>query len=795
MLRIAPASLLIVLVACEAENPEGVVSARPEAVVTDLVVSPSAALLTQTGQTRAFAASLPASMAGETVVWSSSNPAEVAVDANGNVTALSDVGAARIVALVGDQEAEALVVIAQPAANAELVADAQVVGEVVLADEDGLPPFTYRAQLTSVDVKVGEPIVATEGSRIAGTVTKVTEAADGTTIVDWESGPLAEVLDDFAFDLEFPIPAKAFVPTDLPDGWVASLDDGVISIERGGASAEKGPEGNPFCSATSSHLSVTVLGVTLQPDLSFALTGSAPSYSGASLALTVGASFQGTANADDSVLAEGRCFLGLGTATIDVGGVLGAQTQIGFTPGVEADFKFTASGGGLGLGFNADVLATGTYGWEDAGGAALEWRASDASEVRLKPVLTTPGGSYTLASTTVAGTTTSLDVRPALGSIPFLSLAKINSLSTLTSTIRDLPSQAASTSVRNAYAMADGTAIEGTTGAEAILAAEWGRALQAIPALSLPGTQLAGNPDGSLKLTLNPATKAWDGAVNTSWPPNVFGLADSLKAIRVYKQDPSSDFAAPQLTLVEELAVSGPGTSTFSYTPTQAELDAGIVFTANAVTDIGDGSEYELAPSTQAILDACPNNRVNAGGFEGDDAALWTWLYNGSAISSYLNQAMVLPRTGDKMATVGWEQDAEVLGSAMYQDIGTLAAGTYEVTYWTKVSAEAQQVAGCATRDNPRFEVGLGSFSSTPDTVEQYDGEVLYPADLLCSTALDQTGNYYTSADWQENTAILSLAEDAEHAFLAFQVYYGNWPRYWVFIDDVVLLPDGETCD
>jgi hypothetical protein len=193
-----------------------------------IVVAPSAVLMTARGQTaRLVATATGADGAALPVAWSSSDSSQVSVDSNGNITALTDLGGALIFADAGDRTTPVAVLVAQPAANAILVSDEQVVSPPVrLGDPNALPAAgdQYRVSLSGIDApSPGAILISTGGAQIGGRVVSSSASAGGFD-VEYALVPLPQLLTRYSFGFEIPIdPRDAGLATATTDVKLASV--------------------------------------------------------------------------------------------------------------------------------------------------------------------------------------------------------------------------------------------------------------------------------------------------------------------------------------------------------------------------------------------------------------------------------------------------------------------------------------------------------------------------------------------------------------------------------------------
>ncbi len=173
--------------------------------IASIKITPGSVMLTQVGEQRALQAQAY-NAAGEevdaTFSWSSSHPDQVAIDANGMLTAQT-LGSAEIKATANGVTSEpALVLLTLPVANARLVADEQIVGDFTPVDSAapyGLG-FQYTVTLRGVDApQVGEVLLGTGEAPLGGRVVAVKQVGQDVTVT-LEIIPLSEMFDKLALD-------------------------------------------------------------------------------------------------------------------------------------------------------------------------------------------------------------------------------------------------------------------------------------------------------------------------------------------------------------------------------------------------------------------------------------------------------------------------------------------------------------------------------------------------------------------------------------------------------------------
>lgn len=169
--------LVTLLAACGGGQANTDVSAG---AATRIEIAPNALLLTATGQKKLLAAKV-FDAAGNTVQtqveWTSSHPENIAVDASGAVTAISDGGSSQIIARIGTVQSPPLLAVhTQLPAGAVLLTDANIIGESEETTPGAVANIgnTYQVQLTGVpEPEVGSLLINTEGKVVGGRVQAV----------------------------------------------------------------------------------------------------------------------------------------------------------------------------------------------------------------------------------------------------------------------------------------------------------------------------------------------------------------------------------------------------------------------------------------------------------------------------------------------------------------------------------------------------------------------------------------------------------------------------------------------
>jgi hypothetical protein len=169
------------------------------AAVARVEVAPAAVLLPGAGATqtlRAQAYDADDRPLDVPVTWSSSRPAEVAVDGAGVASAKVAAGSAQITASAGGvTSAPALALAARPAAGVTLVADANIVGLPRDVDANAAPAASNRYTIALEGITAPAPgaLLLSRGEKpLAGRVVAV-QAMGAQTVVTMELVPLADL--------------------------------------------------------------------------------------------------------------------------------------------------------------------------------------------------------------------------------------------------------------------------------------------------------------------------------------------------------------------------------------------------------------------------------------------------------------------------------------------------------------------------------------------------------------------------------------------------------------------------
>ena len=180
-------------------------------------VTPEAVFLSGVGQTRVLAATvldqagLPVAVP---VTWTSSAPAQIAVDASGKLSALT-IGSAQVFAQAGGvRSPPVLVAAADPAPGAILVTDAQVVsvGDFIGAVPGEIPDlgtqYEVRVRGVTPAPATGTIVLAAEMAHVAGRVVSTRTEGDVLVLV-LELVPLNELVRNASISWDIDVGAAA----------------------------------------------------------------------------------------------------------------------------------------------------------------------------------------------------------------------------------------------------------------------------------------------------------------------------------------------------------------------------------------------------------------------------------------------------------------------------------------------------------------------------------------------------------------------------------------------------------
>ena len=140
----------------------------------------------------------------EGVTWSSSKPEEISVTEGGTVTAVTDIGSAMVTATIDGAVVDSVLVsTATPSNGTRLFAGADLVGIPTVLDDGGGDPLSMRFEATfrpEFQVEVGDAVVPTDAALLLGRVISAEETAEGTRVTVETVEP-EDLFDAFSIDV------------------------------------------------------------------------------------------------------------------------------------------------------------------------------------------------------------------------------------------------------------------------------------------------------------------------------------------------------------------------------------------------------------------------------------------------------------------------------------------------------------------------------------------------------------------------------------------------------------------
>jgi hypothetical protein len=350
-------------------------------------ITPSAALFTGVGQSHAFTAQgfdqndLPVAAA---FTWSSSNPAAVSVDGAGGAQSLVAVGSSQLSATsAGVTSSAATVVVAQPAAGAVLIQDAQVVSGPDPLDPDHGLELGAISTLTVHGVNGLAPgviLLAAESAAVAGRVVSVADAGGGNLTVMLQQVSIGELLQHYSIDLQFALKDEGLAPPaqtlrELTADPVPLADWGPLQCTLGG--------------------SLSLAGATFTHTLTHDFTGTGHlDEKGAMVKLTgtLDATFKGTVQLAGTLTGTASCKLEVAREIVKLGGPLAAVFALQVPSGVKAELSLTVkTAPGVQFGFEGKATSNVTAGFTcTIDGLCANLSGADTTP-ELKPIFTVDG--------------------------------------------------------------------------------------------------------------------------------------------------------------------------------------------------------------------------------------------------------------------------------------------------------------------------------------------------------------------------------------------------------------------
>ena len=184
---VAASVLVMLLAACGGGNPSTDTNALPEGKAARLEVQPAALMLTAAGERRPLGVRAFDADGREVrtqVVWRSTRPEQVSIDAAGTVEARSALGATQVIAEAdGVQSAPVLVSTVELASGVTLVDDSQIVSDPTPVDPNAAPDpdNPYEVLISGIALPaVGSVLLGREGKAVGGEV--LSAQVEGTAV-------------------------------------------------------------------------------------------------------------------------------------------------------------------------------------------------------------------------------------------------------------------------------------------------------------------------------------------------------------------------------------------------------------------------------------------------------------------------------------------------------------------------------------------------------------------------------------------------------------------------------------
>lgn len=389
---------------------------------TQLEIVPGAVLFTTSGESRQLAVrALDADgneVTAPAVTWQSSNSSMASITATGVVTAAANLGSAQITAQGGGlTSAPMLVLVAQPAAGALLVADSQVVS---ITPVDANAPFDlgwqYVVRLRGVSPTVGQLVLASGGATVGGRVVSVApagSAVDATLEVVALPDLFQQLLIDESISLaNVPLePAPRVVrhlQPRLQRGISGSVQARFSSTSLVDQSFDLGPFGCKVTEGVGISASLFSLNnVTFNVSPSLSLDFQYDSRLGGLQRLVLTGGLDGQILADPRITASlsggVECSVEIATLILPIGGALSAVIAPAVPLGVSFATKGSVNLGGFGFDLSVQAHADASAGVDCTAGCTPVLTATSQADGSFKPALPTPLDSGFRANVAITG--------------------------------------------------------------------------------------------------------------------------------------------------------------------------------------------------------------------------------------------------------------------------------------------------------------------------------------------------------------------------------------------------------
>lgn len=248
--------------------------AVPPQRAASVVIAPGALLFTEAGESAVLVATVTDSTGAprdESVTWSSSDPSVVEVDQDGKLTTHAALGSATITASAGGVASfPALVIVAQPATGAVLLADDQVQGPPTPV-EGTVNPIQQRVVVSgAANLEPGTLIIGSQAVSIGGRVVSATPTAGGVEII-YAPLPPQDLFKRLSINADFDLAAAPVVPAEDVAGQLVVRSHSGGTTTFGPANTLQPAALGIECEGRATYVSISGLNTTLENGLRYHL--------------------------------------------------------------------------------------------------------------------------------------------------------------------------------------------------------------------------------------------------------------------------------------------------------------------------------------------------------------------------------------------------------------------------------------------------------------------------------------------------------------------------------------------
>ncbi|HJN73819.1 MAG TPA: hypothetical protein QGF58_07805 [Myxococcota bacterium] len=214
----------------------------------------------------------------------------------------------------------------------------------------------------------------------------------------------------------------------------------------------------------------------------------------------------------------------------------------------------------------------------------------------------------------------------------------------------------------------------------------------------------------------------------------------------------------------------------------EGSLDCEQTFQFQATAFLEDGTQVERDAWWNLGFD------FDNGDFEQGETG-WVTAGNAAFTGSH---AGIDPHGGSWMMQLGWPDYAGSVYGYAYQELGTLAAGTYTLRYHYAVRTHDdnyRDASSCGDRA-PHLAIALATAQDDGQGVDFVDYVDLGPSSVYCDSVSQVADGAWVS-EWKEEEMGFIVSHDTEDAVIFFNVYggYSQW-GHLVYFDDLSLTKD-----